>query len=386
MTRNNIGHIAASMLWSVVLFCLQACTSANLDLCMDEHPHKGQLTVEYDWSDMPDGHPDSMVVVALRSVFRDKVASNWATARFGNESRLYGRYIASAIGDADTYYATYKDDPSRDSLFLLAGEWTVSSYTSGNASIKRTTNYVKNVASDGSSLAMELDASKRLPGRYSYWYDRNPYSSWVDVSPKACLCVADGSVTIEEYANVKKDYKVRLKPKRVSQKVSIGLEAEVKDADITVDSIVCAISGIAGVMNINTLELGIANTYKAVFKTELANAESDRINASATLFLPGLVCGAEPSELQGPGVLNVSVYVHYMDIDNVRQERRLDATTSLYRLLTATPSVKNVNGKAMQACSELDLFVRGRMLISKEKIANASGALDSWTDETDKGE
>lgn len=383
MTGYKNGHIVAPWLCSAAILCLQACTVANLDLCRDEHPHKGQLIVEYDWSDMDGDHPDSMVVMALRPIFRDKVATNWASDATETENRLFGRYIVSATGEDYLYYATYEDNPSRDSLFLPAGEWSITSYTSNKSTIERAENYVTDIQDDGKSLIADLAGYEQLPEKYAYWYDRNPYSNWVDANMNSSICLASGTVTIDEYANVKKDYKVTLKPRIVAQKVNVGFEAEVVDADITVDSIVCSISGIAHAMNISTMALDITTTHKTIFETELSTATSGYIIATSTIYVPGLVRNPASTNLQGPGILNVSVFVHFIDSKGIRRERRLDGTVNLYRLLTATPSVQyDVDGKVIQACPELDLFVRGTMLISKDKLSNADDALDAWMDET----
>lgn len=383
MKKDNIIHIVGSLLLPVYLLCIHACTVANLDLCIDEHPHRGQLIIDYDWSGLNIEHPDSMVVMALRPVFRDKMASNWATSASGNENRLYGRFIASAAGDDNLYYSSFKDNPSRDSLFLPAGEWTISSYTSNPSTVGLVKEYATDVMDDGGNLYFKLDVSERLPEKYAYWYDRNSYGGWVEASANSSVCLASGYVVIDEFANVKKNYRMKLSPRIVAQKVNVGFEAEIVDSDIVVDSIVCAMSGIADAMNLNTMELDIDATHQTIFGTELSRTSDKRISARSTIYVPGLVRSSSSSLLQGPGILNVSVFVSYTDDKNVSRKRRLDATLNLFRLLSATPSVRyDENGRVMQACTELNLLVQSRMLISKDKLSNADDALDSWVDET----
>lgn len=383
MKKMTYIRIVGSWLLPVSLLCMHACTVANLDLCMDEHPHRGHLIIDYDWSGVDIEHPDSMVVVALRPVFRDKMASNWATGASGNENRLYGRFIASASGDGNLYHASFKDNPSRDSLFLPAGEWTISSYTSNPSTIELVKDYATDVMDDGGSLYFKSDVSERLPEKYAYWYDRNSYGGWVEASANSSVCLSGGSVVIDEYSNVKKDYRVKLAPRIVAQKVNVGFEAEIVDADIAVDSIVCAISGIADAMNLNTMELDIDATHQAIFETELSRTSDRHVSAHGTIYVPGLVRSSSSSLLQGPGILNVSVFVSYADDNNVCRKRRLDATLNLFRLLSATPSVQyDKDAKVVQACAELNLLVQSRMLISKDKLSNADDALDSWVEET----
>lgn len=356
---------------------------ANLDLCMDEHPHRGQLIVEYDWSEVGAQHPDSMVVVALRPVFRDKVSGNWASDMASGEDRLYGRFISCATGGSEVYRSPLGDGSARDSLFLPAGEWIISSYTSSQSTIELARDYTADVSDDGGKLFYGLDVLDRLPEERSYWYDRNPHGSWVDASESASACMAGGSVVIDEFAYKKKDYKVTLRPRPVAQKVSIAFEAEIQDADITVDSIVCAISGIAGKMNLNTMELGMDATHQAIFGTELSATSQGHVRARGTVFVPGLACSSSAAMLHEPGMLDACVFVHYTDEQGIRRERRLDASVNLFRILSVTPSVKyDEDGKALQACRTLNLNIDGTMLISGNKISSADDAPDKWVDET----
>lgn len=380
MTIDHIKHTIAPSLLPAIILCLQACTVANLDLCMNEHPHKGQLIMEYDWSGVAGEHPDSMVVVALRPLFRDKVAANWASDAAGTEDRLFGRLIASANGEEDLYRATYKDHPSRDSLFLPVGEWKISSYTSTPTAIGQAEKYVADVQEDGNALTFRLEESELPPVEFAYWHDRNPYGTWVDVSAKSALCMATGTLTVDEFANAKKNYHVKLTPRSLAQTVNVSFDTEVTDAGLTVDSMVCAVSGIAGAQNITTMELDVHTAHRAIFKATISAPANGRIRAAATLHVPGLVAGSTPAERQGPGILDVSVFTHFTDDTGIRRERRLDASVNLCRLLTATPSIRyDGEGRALQARPMLNLHIDGRMLVSREGLANAGNARDTWT-------
>ena len=90
----NRAYIYIIGVCALLLTGMTGCNNANMDLCYDQHPHRGQLIVEYDWSGLEYEKPDSMIVMAVRPVFRTKMASNWATTVASGESRLYGRLIA----------------------------------------------------------------------------------------------------------------------------------------------------------------------------------------------------------------------------------------------------------------------------------------------------
>lgn len=382
MTKNNIVRILIALLCPLAIVCLHGCDKANLDLCEGEHPHKGQLVVEYDWSAIKDGHPDSMVVVALRQIFRDKVLSNWASDVFAGEKRCYGRFVSSAVND-DMYSRPMKAGQSRDSIFLPAGEWKISSYTSNPATLDCAKDYTQDILDDGSLLVFKMVPVNSLPAKYDYWNVRNPSGRWVDASAKSSLCVADGTMVVDEYAYAKREYKVRLKPRRVAQKISIVFDAEVKETGITVDSIVCAVSGLSGIMNISTKELDIEDTYQAIFEPTVSKKSNEVINVIGTIYAPGLVCSASQTLQTGPGILAVSVFVSYDDADNVHRHCRLDASCNLYGLLSTMPSLKtDKGGKTVQSRTELNLSIRNRLLVYKDKLSNSGTAQGAWIDRT----
>jgi hypothetical protein len=433
----NRAYIYIIGVWALLLLVMAGCKNANLDLCYDEHPHRGQLIVEYDWTGLDYEKPDSMVVMAVRPVFRSKMASNWATTIASGENRLYGRLIApfgldfskpmnyeegdtdseedgntDSEVDSDTEIGVDGDaegevedgtdndvdistDPDtedegsnviserRDWLYLTSGEWEISSYTSNESTLNLASVYATDVKDDNTNFYFKLETFTELPEKYSYWYDRNAYSSWVSVSSNSTVCLARGKVVVDEFANTQKDYKVVLRPVSVAQKVNISFDAELVDDDIEVDSIVAAISGIAGMMNLSTMELDINTTYQGIFKTELTENALGHITSKSTIHVPGLVRSSSGLKLQGPGILNVSVFVKYTDDKGLKHQRRLDGTLNLYGLLTETPSVKyDEDNRVVQACSVLNLDINSRMLISKDKLSNAHDAIDNWVDET----
>ena len=379
----NMSKVIFSSLCMIVLFCLCSCSMANLDLCYDEHPHKGQLIVEYDWSELKIEKPDSMIVVALRPVFRDKVSSNWATEVCAGENRLYGRLIAPTE-EKDLYSNQIDEAVSRrDSLFLPTGDWVVSSFSYNPPTIESVKKYTEDIIDDGESLFFRTETYTKLPSKYSYWYNRNPYREWIDVTAGSSICIARSNLSVEEYANVNRNYKVRLSPSTISQKINFSFDAELSDDDVVIDSVVCAISGIPCLTNLQTLELEIDSTYQGIFETDLSKTPEGNTRVKGTIYVPGIVRSASQSKLHGPGILNVSVFVHYPDANNRNTCRRLDATTNLYWLLTDNPSVRyNERGKVEQVASELNLHIRSRLLVSKSKLSNANDALDSWNDET----
>lgn len=403
MTKYSVSRRFAILIWPVFLLCVSACSMANLDLCVDGHPHRGQLIVSYDWSGIKDELPDSMVVLAIRPVFRDKVSSNWSSRVNSGERRPFGRFIASATGEDSLYYAplyrshgggvVQKDGVedegvsdvmmSRDSIFLTSGEWNLLSFSSNPAVVEVTKGYTADVWDESKALDYRLKVYEQLPDEYKYWYDRNPYGGWVDASEKSAVCMARGSVVVDDMANVKKSYTVKLKPSIISQKINIAFDAEIVDADIVVDKIVCAVSGVTGMIELDKMRLNPGITHQAIFETELTKISATRIRANGTIYVPGLMRSSDSSLLQGPGVLSASVFVSYTDDEGVRRERRLDATLNLFRVLTATPSLKSDrDGYMLQTASTVNLHIDSRMLISKKRLSSAQDALDAWVDET----
>ena len=384
MMYNKVSTLIKALLCLAVLFCQQACNVANLDLCYEEHPHRGQMIVDFDWSELNIEKPDSMVVVALRPEFRDKMSCLWATEKAKNETRLYGRLIAPCEAEERVLYANVIEEmPQRDSLYLPAGEWIISAYTSNDETIELTKQYTEDIQADNEAFYFKMSVFEKLPEKYAYWYDRNPASIWVDLTPKKSVCFASASLTVDENANIKKDYKVRLKPATMTQNVHVSFDAELDEEDIEVDSIVCSMSGLVGVVNLQNNVLDIEKTYQGIFKADIKKTQKKQLHVSSTLNVLGIIRSSSHTFLQGPGILNVSVFVKYEDKAGVRRQRRLDGTTNLYWQLTDNPSVKyNEDGKVVQTKPKVDLHISSKLRISKGKLSNASDALDSWVDET----
>ena len=205
----------------------------------------------------------------------------------------------------------------------------------------------------------------------------------MDLTPKKSVCFASASLTVDENANIKKDYKVRLKPATMTQNVHVSFDAEVDEEDIEVDSIVCSMSGLVGVVNLQNNVLDIEKTYQGIFKADIKKTQKKQLHVSSTLNVLGIIRSSSHTFLQGPGILNVSVFVKYEDKAGVRRQRRLDGTTNLYWQLTDNPSVKyNEEGKVVKTKSDVNLHIISKLRISKGKLSNASDALDSWVDET----
>lgn len=377
----------------VLLIIMQySCTAAYVDLCNDEHPHRAELVVDYDWSEVEAGAiPDSMVVWAVRPVFRTKTSSNWDSgvrnADSREKSRLYGCIIAP---DDEMFFSRHEDytPPAghmqpRDSIFLTPGEWVLAAYTSNNATIAAARNFTNSLWDEGEMLFIMPTTSKNLPEKYSYWYDRNPYSEWINVGIDASLILGRTSITVDEFAEREDKYHATFVPKSITQTITFGIEAEVVDDDITVDSIVCAVGGVIGGMNVETMTLSVNRTYQGFFHTELSPTSYGGIRAEGSIYVPGLVRSNSIDLLQGPGILNACVFVHYPDDTGAIKYRRLDGTINLFRLLTETPSVVySSTGEVVQSGPTLQLEIKTKLKISKDKLSSASDAIDPWVDET----
>ncbi len=376
MRSNRILYTLASLLCAVFILGMYAC-SAELDLCSGTHPHKGQLLVKYEWSGTNIEHPDSMVVVAAMTVHREVVASNWSAEAQGG--RHYGRFIATTAEDDATYYERNEDEPSRGVVYLTPGEWEISSYTSNEPTIDAARDYIVRAHGKGSLLYFKLEALDELPSEYAHWAERNPSETWVELPYKSSTWIARGKLQVDEYASKSKNYTVSLKPRNVAQRINISFDAKVIDADVEVDRIECAISGIPSAMNVNTMELDINNTHQAIFDARLTTGAGGVIKAKNTLYALGLVNSSSSSATEGSGILSISVFVNYKDNENNPRQRRLDASVNLYELLSDTPSVGNKEeGGVVQLRSNLSLDVRSTLLISKNKLSNDVDALDTW--------
>lgn len=383
MWRNAKNHTTVSWLCLLGLIVLQGCNIANLELHHAETIYKGQLLVEYDWcnAETEDHIPDSMIVWAVRPVFYDKTASVWASLPVDGEDRLYGRSIAP---NASLYRTPFRDGSGRDSLFLPPGEWIVSSYSFSEASVEVVRDYINNVAEAQDLLIYKKTVYEKLPERYYYWYERNPYSIWTNAGPRQALFLGRDTIVVDDTALPDSLYKAAITPEFAEQVVTVNFEAELLDSDIQVDSIVCAMSGVITNMDLNSMALDVSKTYSAIFHTELSYTEDGYIRATGQLFTPGIVRSASSTMLQGPGLLSVCVFVSYDAENGERKYRRLDGTANLYHPLTENPSVLyDENDVVMQTTPELELTIRSRMQISRDRLSCAHDAITPWEDATE---
>lgn len=383
MWFNTRRHKTDLCLFLLGFVTLQACNIGHLDLHPVEIIYKGQLLMEYDWSKIEsESHiPDSMIVWAVRPVFHAKTASVWASLPADGEDRLYGRSIAP---NTSLYRAPFNDGSGRDSIFLIPGEWVVSSYSFSEASVEVVRDYINNESEEQELLIYKKNVYEKLPERYYYWYERNPYSIWTNAGPRQALFLGRDTIVIDDTALPDSLYKATITPEFVEQVVTINFEAELLDSDIQVDSIVCAISGVIANMDLNTMGLDVTKTYSAIFHTELSNTEDGYIRATGQVFTPGIVRSASSSLLQGPGLLSVCVFVSYDAENGERKYRRLDGTANLYHPLTETPSVLyDEYDVVKQTTPTLELNIRSRMQISKTRLSSAHDAITPWEDATE---
>ena len=370
--RHTVLHIIAVALLAATYSC------AELELCEADHPHMAQIVTQFDWSGISDETiPDSMVVIGVRPMFHSKVASNWSSQPT-HDGHCHGRMITPL----DTIY--YSDSQTiGDSIFLGTGDWTFLSFTSTEASIQAATEMVD---IDDKSTDIFFFSTKQLieiDPKYKYWYDRNNYSSWVDINYRNISHIARSAVSIDHNATHQSLYTIDFRPEPIIQTVDIHLHATIVDPDVTVDSIVCAISGIIGGYNVERSTLNVNRTYQGIFETTLTQPAPDKITATGTIYPLGLVRNSVKENLQGPGILNVSVFVHFPDDSGQIKHRRLDGTINLYRVLTDNPSVLyNDNREVVQTTSHLTLDITSEMEITKKRLSSASDAIDQWLDET----
>lgn len=370
--RHTVLHIIAAALLAATYSC------AELELCEADHPHMAQIVTQFDWSGISDETiPDSMVVIGIRPMFHSKVASNWCSLPT-HDGHCHGRMISP---DDTIYYS--ESQTIGDTIYLGAGDWSFISFTSTQASIQA----AQEMATiDDKSTDIFFFSTKALIDinpKYKYWYDRNNYSSWVDVGQNGISYIATRATQIDEHATHDNLYIVDFRPRPIVQTVDIRLHATIIDPEVTVDSIVCAISGIIGGYNVERNTLNVNRTYQGIFETTLTHPATDKITATGTIYPLGLVRNSVKENLQGPGILNVSVFVHFTDDKGQLINRRLDGTINLYRILTDHPSVLyDDNRNVIQTTDHLTLDITSEMEITKKRLSTASDAIDQWLDES----
>lgn len=359
----------------LTLMAVWGCTP-YVDLCMEEHPHRAQLRVNYTWAPAMKA-PERMALLMLREVNRMKLASVWDTEK--------------EVVEKGYPLFTYEDDKCQEipfsheegevpePIYALSGDYSYIAVPWNEENKEACKIYLEDLASDGTGLYIQEHIEEEIPLRFFHFPDYNSYSGFFNSEAPLPILISNARISVPE--NVNKDYKidVPIAPKSVSQTVELSLKVKSVDPTLTVDSVICQLSGVISGVNIFSGELDITRTHKTIFLTSDSLKEDGSCLCSATIYVPGLVRSAKKTNLTGPGILNASVYTSYLDEKERPRQHRFDATINLHRYLSDNPSVKYIEeDKIVQTALSLRYDIESTLVFSREGLVSEPGALDQW--------
>lgn len=377
---NHRQYITGIVVMLLMLMAVWGCTP-YVDLCMEEHPHKAQLRVNYTW-DPAMKAPERMVLLMLREVNRMKLGSVWDTEKTGGEYQGYPLFTYEK--DFRSVPFTPEEGGEGEPVYAPSGDYSYIAlpWNAENEEVCR--KYLENLQSDGKGLYIQEHVEEEIPLRFFHYPDYNSYSGFFDSEAPLPILITNDRVSVTENAKKEDKIDVPIVPNSVSQTVDLSLKVKSVDEDLKVDSVICQLSGVISGIDIFSGELDIKHTYKTVFLTSVSDEADGRYLCSARIYVPGLVRSATKTRLTGPGILNASVYVSYLDEEGYVRNRRYDATINLYRYLSDNPSVKYIEeNKVVQTSLSLKYDIESSLVISHEGLGNEPGALDEWVDSRD---
>lgn len=377
---NHRQYITGIVVMLLMLMAVWGCTP-YVDLCMEEHPHKAQLRVNYTWAAEMKA-PERMALLMLREVNRMKLGSVWDTEKTGGEYQGYPLF---------TYEKEYRSVPftteegeKGEPVYAPSGDYSyiVLPWNAENEEVCR--NYLEDLQSEGKGLYIQEHVEEEIPVRFFHFPDYNSYNGFFDSEVPLPILITNNTISVPENAKKGDKIDVPITPNSVSQKVDLSLKVKSVDADLKIDSVICQLSGVISGIDVFSGELDITQTHKTIFLTSVSSEMNGSCVCSARIYVPGLVRSAKNTSLTGPGILNASVYVSYLDEEGYVRNRRYDATINLYRYLSDNPSVKYIEeNKVVQTSLSLRYDIESSLVISHEGLGNEPGALDEWIDSRD---
>lgn len=382
---NKIGIIGG-----LAALLLAACTP-EVELCYGDHPHRGELNISFDWGAYETMRPDSMYVVAVRSVNLLKCGF-WVSATPDAATHKVEGQMLFPLSDVQlTADRSAAGLPDRHKLWLHAGEYIMLAFNGSNRVFEHSLKtFVQNSGYGLDSLMLRYKSYDKLTdtpefSKYANWIDRNPYSGYVlgEVEPIFKHSFSPLKVPVSERKTP--TVACRFKPTPITQKVTLRFDIERKENGVQVDSVHAEMSGIPSEINIQTGAVRGDKTYKVLFSPQSPRfgqtADMAPLSVEGTFDVTGIVSSRSAGLVTGPGILQVNIYTQTVNEKGYTVYRVFKAGMNLYNLLKSNPSLTldNNTGELKQTVKNLKLVIKAPLQITRETVLeNAENGLDVW--------
>lgn len=328
------------------------------------HSHRAMVRYSFEWESGQVHKPDRASVVWIRPI-----------------KRLKGfRVLPTGVVTKDTTFN--------------GGEYEFTAYTHvGDVDVFDGAAFMNSWTMEAADMEVHYETTNDLnDGRYRGAYagirDRNPYSSYLLGADSASIFTATNRVEIPLQTNLADtirgtfyDCKFRMQP--VTQAITVDFSMD--EVGVVIDSVKCIMSGAGRSVHLVSRVVNIGTTYKVPFCPESFTRSGTRMNVRHTFHAPGLVRNQQSGAVTGPGILQVDVFAHYKDEDEVVHRPVLTAIINLYNILARTPSlVYNELGEPRQSGRAITLTIGNAMKVTRTRIENSmDGGLDGWIDDSE---
>lgn len=397
--KNKILASIATIMLAIIVAC-----NPDVQLCgLNEHPHKSQVAIDFDWSGV-NNVPDSMFVIANRVInskrYSIAVASRShegyfifnpdpefvpPTIEVGNDEEEGGEEGEGNEGGEDNGEGEGNggegnegngeenngeegngDNSSRSSIVqaklktfpLHVGTYKFLAFALDSTELiyKNVNSFVENINNGEkfSDIFLEYKTYDKndegLKCNLRNWDDYNPYSNYIqsDITPVVFDSIPNYEI------NSTAGRTVKFHPRNISQNIDIyvNINKDISNQGFVIDSITAEVSGIPKSINLANGYIDITSTAKMMFKMELLNSagkpitdnsKTKSLKAHANINVASIVSSSSETEKMGPGIMQMIIHAHAIVNSGQPRLKRIQGKINIFNTLKNANLIEIVN-------------------------------------------
>lgn len=322
------------------LVALAGCT--EVELCHEPHPHTTHVDISFDWG----SQADSLDLPATMGVYADRIvaARKWERRALpAHETTRVEARVDTLYAGADTTVSVNTADMLRQGSYkfvALSRNDRVFSYDRWQA--------VADSEAVRHNFGRQMLAYRPITqSRAMAEAGARSFRDYNDYAPYVHADAVPVFVDTLEIVDVKahETTGVTFAPEPLTQRVVLAFGMRKIQTDSThfvVDSIVGDIAGVPSVIYPYGRVVDVTHTYKMMQRVAVTAVDggpdtpaADSLHCTMTVDVAGLVVGASPDEVSGPGIMQVAIYTTATDTSGRRIHRRVMGKINLFHPLEA---------------------------------------------------
>ena len=401
--KNKILASIATIMLAIIVAC-----NPDVQLCgLNEHPHKSQVAIDFDWSGV-NNVPDSMFVIANRVIntTRYSIAVNSKNHEGCFIFNPDPEFVPPTIEDGNNEGEGNGDEGGEDNgeggedngeggedngeggeneggnvdgngnnssrnniaqaklrtfpLHVGTYKFLALALDTTELIYQRVNSFVENINNGGkfSDIFIEYKTynknDKGLRCNLRNWDDYNPYSNYIqsDITPVVFDSIPNYEINSTARSTVK------FRPRNISQNIDIyvNIAKDISKQGFVIDSITAEVSGIPKSINLANGYIDITSTAKMMFRMELMNsagkvvADNSRtksLKAHANINVASIVSSSSETEKMGPGILQMIIHAHALvnsgKPDEEKRLKRIQGKINIFNTLKEANLIEIVN-------------------------------------------